>query len=444
MNVRAGAATQRLAAILLAVLPAACATHGERFGPIEGALTASGPEAALARLDQHSRTANSVPLYLLEEGMLLHMAGEYEQSNTHLAEARDRMDALDPFSFSESVASVTIGEGLRSYVGPPFERITLHVVRAFNFIALDDWDGARVEALQIDRRLNAMRGSGFYRDDPFARYVSGIIFEQLGERSDALIAYRKAYETYVAQQRTTGVAPPRPLRAALLRLTAVLGEHEEFAYYQARFGIDPDAGVVSAGDVGHVVVFLGNGLAPRKREAAINAQHPQTGRLYRVAVPRYGSRRTALTGAALEIPGQGEVESETAYSLDRVARETLDERMPGIIARAAVRAAAKDRMVDQAHAEDPLAGFLVNIATFGTERADDRAWTTLPGEYMVLEKAVEPGRHDLHLRLRGSHGRIWTGEIPAVKVGAGERRFLFARSLSSRVPFHHSSPPGRE
>jgi len=106
----------------------------------------------------------------------------------------------------------------------------VHVFAALNYLELGQPEAARVEVLQIDlllRQLAERAPEPALGVDPFARYLSGMIFEALGEDSDALIAYRKALEAYRLQQPLTGLAVPAALQADLLRLTRRLGLADE-------------------------------------------------------------------------------------------------------------------------------------------------------------------------------------------------------------------------
>ena len=68
--------------------------------------------------------------------------------------------------------------------------------------SLGQWQDALVEARRIDHRLNVLsdrtKEKAAYRDDGFARYLSGILYESAGDVNNAFIAYRKAYETFEA------------------------------------------------------------------------------------------------------------------------------------------------------------------------------------------------------------------------------------------------------
>lgn len=408
--------------LLAALLAGGCATHSDRFTPVEEALLQTGPEAALAEVDDAlaQREADAI-LFHLERGMLRRMTGDYRGSNVDLERAKGLMEELGVTSVGETFGSLTVAEGVSSYVGAPHEQVLLHLVKAFNYLDLGQRDAARVEALQVDLRLQALAAEGegsVYDADPFARYLSGILFEALGERSDALIAYRKAYRAYRRQESSIGVPPPASLKAALLRLTDALGLADEHAGYRRAF---PDLAWRPAAEHrrrAHVLFITGEGLAPVKVERSLNIQDAQ-GKLHRIAIPAYRSRPWGLGGAALTIEGE-RAPAAVVADIDAIARTVLDERMGAITARALARAVAKNAAVDEAADAHPLAGLALNVAGFASERADLRSWRTLPARYRLARLAPEPGTYDLTLSFGGADRRT----LRDVRLRAGEYHFI--------------------
>ncbi|MFP4131902.1 MAG: COG3014 family protein [Thiohalospira sp.] len=404
------------------LLVGGCATHSDRFAPVEEALLAGEPDRALEAVDGAlaGREADAV-LFHLERGMLRRMAGDYRASNADLEAAKGLMEELGAVSVSEGLGSLTVAEGVSSYVGAPHEQVLLHLVKAFNYLDLGRRDAARVEALQVDLRLQALADEAegsVYDADPFARYLSGVLFEALGERSDALIAYRKAYRAYRRQEEAVGVDPPASLKAALLRLTDALGLDDEHAGYRRAF-----AGVVwrSAAEHArraHVFFISGEGLAPVKEERSLNLQDAQ-GKLHRIAVPAYRSRPWRLESAGLTA-GEERAPAVVAADVDAIARAVLDERMGAITARALARAVAKNAAVDEAADAHPLAGLALNVAGFASERADLRSWRTLPARYRLAWLDLPPGTYDLTPTFGGREGRT----VEGVRLRAGEYHFL--------------------
>jgi hypothetical protein len=399
-----------------------CATHSDRFAPVEEALLAGEPEQALEAVDGAlgGREADTI-LYHLERGMLRRMTGDYRGSNADLERAKGLMEELGVTSVSETLGSLTMAEGVTSYVGAPHEQVLLHLVKAFNYLDLGQRDAARVEALQVDLRLQVLAAEAegsIYDADPFARYLSGILFEALGERSDALIAYRKAYRTYRRQEAAIGVHPPPSLKAALLRLTDALGLDDEHAGYRRTFGDIDWRTMAEQARRAHVILVSGEGLAPVKVENSLNVQDAQ-GKLHRIALPAYRSRPWRLESAALAA-GEERAPAAVVADVDAIARTVLEERMGAITARALARAVAKNAAVDEAAEAHPLAGLAVNIAGFASERADLRSWRTLPARYRLAWLDLPPGSYDLTATFGGREGRT----VEDVRLRAGEYHFL--------------------
>ena len=74
-----------------------------------------------------------------------------------------------------------------------------------------------------------------------------------------------------------------------------------------------------------------------------------------------------------------------------------------------------------------LAGLLVPGLT---ERADVRAWETLPGQAHVAIVGLAPGEHTVRIEWLGASGRVIDeSRVHAVRVGReGEFRAVVARS----------------
>jgi len=409
----------------LLVLLAGCATYDARFAPIDASLVRNDPAGALALLEKQSFSERDRLLFHLDRAMLLRMLGQYAESNRELEAAKGIIQAYDPLSVSEQTAAFFINDATIAYSGVPLERVMVHVFAALNYLELGQPEAARVEVLQIDlllRQLAERAPEPALGVDPFARYLSGMIFEALGEDSDALIAYRKALEAYRLQQPLTGLAVPAALQADLLRLTRRLGLADEHERLRARFphaeAADPSA------DRGRVVLFVANGLAPVKREVSDAIVDPASGILVRISLPVYELRPSLVRRLRLRV-GDTVHLAEPVENLSALARATLDAALPAITARAMARAVAKYQMAREAGKQDDLAGLLMNVVNVITERADTRSWLTLPGEIRMARLSLPPGRHRLVLELLDDAGNLVDRHVwPDVTVRAGRIRFI--------------------
>lgn len=420
----------------LAVILAGCATHADRMAPVESAVLDGDPARAVALLDADPGGEGGRVVYLLNRGSLLRMAGDYEASNEALEAAYAAMREVDPLSVSEGVGSLMIGETVFAYAGEPHERVLLHLIKAFNYLDLDEPDAARVEALRVDlslQRLAAERGGSAYGRDPFARYLSGLIFERLGEPDQALVAYRQAYQAYRELEDRLGVGVPLPLQQDLLRLADALGLVDERMQWEREFALSVWPQQAEHRERAHIVVVVGVGLAPRKREQSLMMQDAQ-GRIHSVALPAYEPRKLALRGIQLTAGEEGRVAGQQVHDIGAVARILLDEQQGRLAARALGRLLVQKEMIDQAREADPLAGLAVNAFTLAADRADTRHWAMLPAQYHMARLSLPPGRYALRLSYRGAGGqRLGERELGTVNLEAGAYRFFFDRWISEQA-----------
>ena len=265
------------------VLLQGCATYSDRIGHMEALIAGGKPEAALTVLEAEGPSRQDEVVYLLNKASLLHQAGEYQASNAALEQAKPLMEKYAVISVSEQAGAFAVSDNLRAYAGEAYERIYVHIFAALNYLALGQVNEARVEALQIDSALNRVP-----KDTPvpagFASYLSGLIFETLGEWDDAMIAYRGAHEAYKAYAAGYAVPVPESLKLDLLRLAERQGLHDELRRYRAEFGVKADEETAGLATEGEVVLILESGLAPLKRDTVTGA-YAADGRLLTIALP---------------------------------------------------------------------------------------------------------------------------------------------------------------
>jgi len=410
-----------------ALLFSGCASYSQRFDAIEAQLAAGNPSAALQTLEKdRGNGQRDEVLYLLNRAMLLRMQGEYRQSNQALEQAKRLIDELDAISIREQAGSLAVNDTLQSYIGSDFERALLHVYAALNYLQLGEPDEARVEILQLDVLLNLQADGegGAYTEDAFARYLSGLVFEQLGEWSDAMIAYRRAYQDYRKYQQFFGVKPPRSLGLALLRMAEHLGLKEELRQYRKAFAIEQWTSLPALQAEGEVVLVIGTGLAPRKREESMAILAPEVGVMVRVALPRYETKPQPV-GEVRLLTEAAPVEAELVEDIDAIAIKTLQAQMPVITARALARAVVKYRAAREAGKRDEGLGLLINIAGLISEQADTRSWSTLPQRIYLARRFLAPGRHDVSLQLLGHGGHVLAQkQFTGVTIEAGKKVYL--------------------
>lgn len=416
-------AARALIGLSLLLLLGGCATFSDSFGVIEQNLAADQPLAALSALEKQSHGRGDQVLFLLNKGMLLRMARDYEGSNAVFAEAKQQIDALYGASVSEQAASFLVNDATRAYVGEEFEQTLIYLYSALNFLELGRPREARVEALQVDQMLreHAQRlPESRYTEDALARYLTGKIYEELGEWSDAMIAYRKAYEAYGHYRQKYATPMPQFLGPDLIRLARRQGLTQEAAKYQREFAVHTRGG----GNGAELIFLLHDGLAPIKRENAATIVSPQTGRLVRLSLPHYEPRGSIIRHARITV-GEHTVTTELAEDITAIAIQDLEAKMPKITARALARAVVKDQTAREMGKRNDLLGLAMNVANVLTERADTRSWLTLPGRIHLAALTLKPGTYNVKVELLGADGTVVaTRDYPDVAVSAGKKSYL--------------------
>ncbi len=123
---------------------------------IESLLLTQQPARALEILQEREAEFRSKSIYLMDKAILLRMQGELEASNTAFEQAKTVIQKLDAISLLEQGAAVTINDSMRSYLPPPFERALVHCFKAINYLELSQYNGARIEILQLDELLKLL------------------------------------------------------------------------------------------------------------------------------------------------------------------------------------------------------------------------------------------------------------------------------------------------
>ena len=435
--------------MLAFVLLAGCGPSVNRYLLIDASLRAHDPKGADAVVQRAEKEygEKSRVLYGMDRGMTLQLAGEYQQSNAVLEQAEEELDRLYTRKIRTETLAFMTNDTALPYEGDPYEQVLINVLKALNYAMLDQWQDALVEARRIDHRLNVLsdrtKEKNAYRDDGFARYLSGILYESTGDVNNAFIAYRKAYETFDATRAWSHTAVPSQLRARFItngRGTALYSRIGRVPISVSRHEVGDQCQALQ--QLAQVVVISYNGRAPRKEDqfldlpisldalqlvllnrgvsqsnrqsnrAVDTVLYGLNGRVVRVALPRLVPQKTHVPVDTVSlIPENGNrvtVNTELVHNVTALADKALSERMAGITVKALARAATKfalaegaTRGAQQAAGKDagPWVGLLVGLLTKGfavaSEEADKRSWQTLPDEIHLARVWVPPGRYQV-------------------------------------------------
>jgi uncharacterized protein len=468
-----------LLAVLLLVT--GCGPPVNRYLLIEQSLIAGDPQRAAAIVKQAEKEYGPKGrlLYEMDRGMVLQLAGQYQQSSTALEQAEEEVERLYTRTIRSETAAFLTNDNALPYEGEAFEHVMLNVVNALNYAAQGQMGEALVEVRRLDHRLNILgdrvKDADRYRNDGFARYVSGILYEAAGDLNNAFIAYRNAYEAYGAMRRWLKMPAPPSLRSDLLRTAEALGLTTEFAEYREAFpDVEWRAGS-SEEPLAHVVMISYNGRAPRKEDLFLDLpisldavqlvllnrgvfQSPYrrdrvadsilyglNGEVVRVALPQLVAQKTRVPSESMTLTDSlglsVTVRSEPAQNITALAEKSLSERLPSMTVKALARAATKFAMAEGAvigaqHAAGrdaaPWVGLLVQVLAkalaVASEEADKRSWRTLPDEIHVARAWVPPGRYHVSIRPPGQVATT-ANDGQTITLTAGQTAFIIQRVM---------------
>jgi uncharacterized protein len=475
--------TQFLFAALAIVLLAGCAPSVNRYLLIEASLRAHDVKGADAIVQQAEKEygGESRVLYGMDRGMTLQLVGDYQQSNAVLELAEEELDRLYTRKIRTEALAFMTNDTALPYEGDPYEQVLINVLKALNYAVLGQWQDALVEARRIDHRLNVLsdrtQEKNAYRDDGFARYLSGILYESTGDVNNAFIAYRKAYETFEATRAWSHTAVPSQLREDLLRTSEAMHFTQELAEYRRLFPDTKWETNQSLQPLAQVVVISYNGRSPRKEDQfldlpiSLNALqlvllnrgivqqnrrsnqamdtvlYGLNGRVVRVALPRLIPQKTQVSVDMISlIPDNGArvaVNTELVHNVTALAEKALSERFAGITVKALARSASMFALAEGAtrgaqHAAGkdaaPWVGLLVGLLTKGlavaSEEADTRSWQTLPDEIHLARVWVPPGRYQVQSEpIGGLHDPVQSETMRTLSLGPGETAVLLQRVM---------------
>ena len=406
-----------------------CASYGTQATTMREGLLTGHPELSLAIAEEKDSQQENV-LASLDKGMLRRINDDYYASNEIFEVAKQEIEELYGISITENLASVTINETFRGYEGDRYEQLLLHAYMAMNYLQLGQPDGARVEMLQANVKMQEWGDEP--EDDAFIRYLEGIIYESLNELDNALISYRKAYIAYKEKGGSIFPQMPQSLKKDLLRLLAKSRRTDELTRLKKEFSMSVPAGDEVDSIHGELVIILNNGLAPIREETSVYLFSPEVQQNLRVAFPVYRDRKQRLNEAVIKLDDD-EYKLEPVEDIDALARYSLEQAMPGIMARALARAVVKYNTQHTANDSGSLAGLIMTVTNLVTERADTRSWSTLPQEIQLQRIVLPEGTHTLSIELRNPAGITVDVITDEVEIKPGKRSFII-RHWSAPTP----------
>ncbi|MSR63002.1 MAG: hypothetical protein EXS08_11210 [Planctomycetes bacterium] len=360
-----------------------------------------------------------------EAGTVALTAGDWDAALRQFGLAAQAVRELEGRALTgelgEVLASWALNDTARAYEGEGFERVYLHCGLAMAYLAKGKKDDVYVEARLANKLLESEEElyETKYEAGGWGHLISAVTYELIGDKDDAYIDYQRMVEKGVG----TALAG-----RALVRLAKELGRDEDLPALEQAYGADvplPDGAA-------NIVVLAAVGLGPYKMETVLPVPTPDG--LLQMAVPGYAERPQPVSALRLIEGASGDaVRTDRIENVTQIAKENLEDRLLWVAAKSVARGILKRELTKKLEDEFDLAGRVAgDLFTLFSERADLRAWLTLPDTYQACRMFVPPGAHRLTLEAIGGE----SVELGNFELGPGETMLVFARSLDNRLYAH--------
>lgn len=461
-----------LAGLLLAgLLLGGCASHwqdlfvsySDQAVPLRNQLLLGHAGEALAKVRDSAPADDTYVLDRLEQGRIAWLAGQDGGSKLAFAAADERLaweETQARYRMSRGLAqagSLLTNDQTMAYRVPDYERTMLHHYLALNYLQRGDAEGALVEVRRANQvqeqalkaraaevraveeegrytateqqmrelmsrgapdldRLTGQVKNGF--QNAYTFYFSGVLYEASGDLNDAWVDYQRGHQ----------IAPDnQSLQDALLRLARLRGSPEDIRETEKKLGRKAPP---LAKHQGQLVVLFEDGLIPARRELFLPLPIATSGgdfRTFTVAVPYYDNRASQTGPLAVSLANRHE-QTSPLVRLEALAAKDLQERLPAMLTRQALRLLSKEQLRRAAAREGGDAGnLLVGIFNTLSERADTRSWLTLPAQASSWQAMLPAG--EVRLRLgAGSAQR----ELP-LTIHDGRTTLVWVQRLGNRL-----------
>lgn len=433
----------RLIVFLLMFFLTACMTYYQRNVRFYQNFESGNLESAEKTLlgDKKGPEGKNKLLYYLNLGVVSSMLGKYEESNQAFEQAYMLGEDYRKNYLNEVLAYLT-NPMAREYKGEDFELLMIHYFKALNFLKMGENEKALVECRRMNNKLNAMSdkysSDQKYKEDAAMQTLMGLIYEANGDVNNAFIAYRNAYNTYKEDyQKLFNLQVPEQLKKDLVRTAYLLGFADEQRRYEEEFGFKHQP----QPNTGDLVFLWQNGLGPIKSEWSINFQINRNAglgevifvneefgfhfpfpvefrtdndgkkvdilgdlSLLRVAFPKYIQRPPYYTSAQLSVNGESK-EMNLIEDMNAIAVKTLRDRMVLEFGQSLMRLAIKKAQEALLRKEkQEVLATILSYVNAATEKADTRAWHTLPATIYYTRLSLPPGQHQVKLNARAKGG----------------------------------------
>lgn len=421
-----------------------CATYHQLSAKYQHEVLSGDFDVAMKSIDDNKffKKDRNELLYCLEKGKIAYLKGDYKLSNELFNQA-DLLIEDHKKNLGGEVLGVLTNPEKTTYKSEDFEKVAIHYYKALNYIFLNLYDDALVEAKRINLQLQKINDSypagkkNRYTTDAFALTLQGFLYEVTGNLNDAFISYRNAVTLYQENEGSYfGVSIPTQLKQDLINTAHQLGFKDEELRYSELFNLQYES--KSPNYKGDVIVFWENGLAPYKSQTYftfsalpgnhngfVNIMNDDLGvnftvpvsnsnnqgkfsdiSVFNIAFPKYEDRIPYFTSGKVILNNKASemYRLELIEDYKTIAFETLKDRTVREIGKLALRVAAKKLSENIVRNQNENLGALLGLFNALTEKTDTRNWQTLPNKIYYTRVPLQQLNNKITVQVESNNG----------------------------------------
>lgn len=339
-------------------------------------------------------------LAFLEFGKMSLAARYYPWAIKYMTQAEARhLNIEGTISIREEVSSIFTNDTSKEYALEPHETVMISPYLALAYASKGDAQGAFVERNRAISRISEYieRTNKRWLENPFARYLTAVLYEKQNKQQDARLEYNK------------------------------IVQRSNFKFL-AKEALEN----LSNRNKGNFVLFIDIGLSPVKRQEIYDRDHPhgegsvKVRFAYAVMAP---SRYNRIKKVRVLIDGQESGNSVLLYNLEKVVltqfAKNKEKIREGILKRVLPRVIAQVAGQTMANRSNSggvrLIGALMSLGArvgMAIERADTRSWLTLPRlVHAFRARGLSEGEHTYQVQYLGRNNNVLgTGPVQKFRI----------------------------
>ncbi|WP_406734431.1 hypothetical protein RJD39_21805 [Vibrio scophthalmi] len=348
-------------------------------------------------------------LWTLQAGATLNYAGQYELSTKLLDSTENMMKSEDTegavSETAELVGSIAGNDAMLDYEQAQYDGVMTNTIKAWNFMAQNDYQNARVELNRAEERQR--RAAQHFADEIKKRQTelkeeagdSGALVKQSVESEQTKIALAKAgieqgqwkpYQGYVnpfttysygLQLMLTGKNKSDFQKAAdsFKRVYSMTNSQVAKNDYELARSLARSNNTKKLDNKVWVIFENGQSVVKEEKRVDLPIFLLSNDVAYSgIALPTLKERGTSYDNIQVNTSN-----TETIADMDKIIGAEFDQEFPYILAREVTRATVKTIAQKQIKDENEVLGNVFAVLQMATTGADIRSFSALPSEYQA-------------------------------------------------------------